>query len=382
MGGYAFADDWAEETVALLRELANNLENPTLAHSINQQKWNDAAISASIIYHLRLLVGTYLKSNAEKFNPFVPDGQDISAYCQANIELPDREIDQIGIIALTDILLQPVDFVLEIAYLDRSPGSQVNQYRFPEEANGQDASTLGPIIYLLFRPNHYDILYQDFSTPSSDPPMAPVDIQINRMSNFSQNTSFAQTQSNLAAYSQITFGSIGMMIPGLTTTTTSMSPAPSPMTDSFPQSQQSSWVPEYSDNIAGAGYPVPTHNIAAPSTPLTPGTPVPAVGTYPGMTPPDQGNGYAFRFSSHHVEYRKNNMSDQFQVQTSMFKNSVFNKAHYGNPEFHPEEWSPIDEYMDGRGISKRKAKKHAMMRMESKRPEMKKDAKIKTEPN
>lgn len=64
------------------------------------------------------------------------------------------------------------------------------------------------------------------------------------------------------------------------------------------------------------------------------------------------------RFSPMQLEYdgSKNNYPEPtFQVTTNTFKNSVWNRAHFGNPDFHPEEWSPEDENIDGRLGPKRK---------------------------
>ena len=68
--------------------------------------------------------------------------------------------------------------VLEIAYLDRSDGVEVNVHRMPEEANGQSPADLGPIIYLLYRPGHYDILYRDAVLQPPPPPSAPISVQV------------------------------------------------------------------------------------------------------------------------------------------------------------------------------------------------------------
>lgn len=59
-----------------------------------------------------------------------------------------KEADHIHISALTGALGVPVGVV----YMDRGEGSEVNEHVFPE---GSD-----PMIYLLYRPGHYDILYK------------------------------------------------------------------------------------------------------------------------------------------------------------------------------------------------------------------------------
>lgn len=58
-----------------------------------------------------------------------------------------RESDHIHITALTASTKVPV----KIEYMDRA-GSGTNAHSFPEDSN--------PNICLLYRPGHYDILYQ------------------------------------------------------------------------------------------------------------------------------------------------------------------------------------------------------------------------------
>lgn len=71
-------------------------------------------------------------------------------------------------------------------------------------------------------------------------------------------------------------------------------------------------------------------------------------------------SGYHIRFSQAPLEYveSRNCIEPHFNVKTKTFKNSIWNRAHYGNPDFHPEEWSTGDEHVDGRVGGKRKMKK------------------------
>jgi ubiquitin thioesterase protein OTUB1 len=72
-------------------------------------------------------------------------------------------------------------------------------------------------------------------------------------------------------------------------------------------------------------------------------------------------SGYHIRFSPVQLDYEKGKSSlpeQTFQVTTNTFKNSVWNRAHYGNPDFHPEEWCPDDEGIDGRVGGRRRSRK------------------------
>lgn len=388
IGGYNYFEDWAEEMLETLRMIAQHMGNPAMAHMMLLERWNDASVTSSIIYYLRLLAATYLKDNARTYEPFIQENMGgVAGYCSQSIEIVDREIEHLGIVALVNILLKPAGFVLEIAYLDRSPGSEVNTYRFPDEANGQDLATLGPMIYLLYRPDHYDILYRTPAAPPVQVPTGPISMQVNRVAGFSHNTDILSTQNTLGAYSTLDYGILSM-IPGLSSgPMTGLAPlAPPPPTsvssaaESYSPIQQGPWMTQYSDVLQP---PTPQATpqqpaVVSPPQPPTPPTPLPpsnsnlgpspalvatsGLGPQSSLMPPlSSGTGYHIRFSPVQLEYEESKNSfpePTFQVTTNTFKNSVWNRAHYGNPDFHPEEWSPDDEHIDGRVGSKKKVKK------------------------
>lgn len=390
VGEYSYFEDFADEAFDLLRQLARNIDTPDVAQSLLHKKWNDTAVEGSLIFYFRLLAATFLKANAETYEPFIPGGQSVNEYCGQNIEIVNREIEQLGIMALVGVLLKPVNLVLEIAYLDRSAGSQVNQYRFPEEANGKDVLTLGPIIHLLYRPDHYDILYRAPNTHTSGTSSSPpVSLQVNRVTGFTHNTAFHNTGATMGAFSTVDFGALSM-IPGLSTGSSdglaslmslpAVTAATSPiMDDGFSPSQQSPWMPQYgSDMQSGKGdspaQPPPVVGTAqhhSPSAPLTPTTPMSSnlstmtssTGMGTQQLPPHVAAsgtaGYPIRFSTHQLDYENNSFPEPtFQVTTNTFKNSVWNRAHYGNPDFQPEEWNPDEDGVDNRIGGKRKTRK------------------------
>ncbi|EXU99064.1 peptidase C65 family protein (Otubain) [Metarhizium robertsii] len=386
VGEYNYFEDFADEAFDLIRELARIIDKPAAAHSLLHQKWNDVAVEGSLIFYFRLLAATFLKANAETYAPFIPGGQGVDEYCSHNIEVVNREIEHLGIVALANILLKPVNFVLEIAYLDRSTGSQVNQYRFPEEANDKDVSSLGTFIYLLYRPDHYDILYRTPTVTASPP---PVSLQVNRVTGFTHNTAFNTTGASMGAFSTVDFGALSM-IPGLSTGSSdglaglmSMPAVTAPTNpiigDAFSSSQQAVWMPQYGTDIQSTkgespAQPPPavaTVQHPSPSPLLTPTTPMssnapmmpPSTNLGPQQLPSHMATpgatGYPIRFSTHQLEYENNSFPEPtFQVTTNTFKNSVWNRAHYGNPDFQPEEWNPEEDGAESRLAGKRKVRK------------------------
>jgi len=72
------------------------------------------------------------------------------------------EIDNVSLSALKDVFLSPAGIALEVHYLDRTEGSEVNMHRFdPVNPGGYTIGT----IRLLYRPGHYDILYKAEDLP-------------------------------------------------------------------------------------------------------------------------------------------------------------------------------------------------------------------------
>lgn len=93
-----------------------------------------------------------MKANADAYQPFITDAT-VEQYCATHVEPYQVEIDHFGMNALIDVLVKPARFAVEVLYLDRSDGSQVNTHRF--EATGANGMPLFPdasTIYLLYRP--------------------------------------------------------------------------------------------------------------------------------------------------------------------------------------------------------------------------------------
>ncbi|KAL2256068.1 hypothetical protein VTK26DRAFT_2238 [Humicola hyalothermophila] len=312
--------DFVDETFGLLVKLAQLVDNQERAMEELMEAFNTQDISNAIMYHFRLLASAFLKGNRETYGAFVTTDSGVDGYCQTVLERHSVEIDHLGVTLLTSILLKPAGFVLEIAYLDRSPGSEVNTYRFPEEANDRHPSELGPVIHLLYRPDHYDILYP--------PEPEPVSLQVHRATSFSQSFEIASAPVTLNGFGAVDMQQLSL-IPGFGGPSSGLAPlldtTASPLT-SYGPGPASPWVPS-----AFAG---PIQQTPAP--PMSMSTPVPPPQTHP------------LRFSEYCQlpEYVENDTWREPTFQTRTFRNSHFNKAHYNNPDFQPEEYKPeADEH-------------------------------------
>lgn len=69
-------------------------------------------------------------------------------FSQQEVEPMYRECDHLHIVALT----AAVGVGVRVMYLDRGEGATLVSHDFPEDKE--------PIIHLLYRPGHYDILYK------------------------------------------------------------------------------------------------------------------------------------------------------------------------------------------------------------------------------
>lgn len=323
-------------------------------------RFNDPENANNLLYYVRLLASSWLKSGtpeAQDYVPFLLDMGGIDGYCDNVINIPNREIEEVGLRILWNVLLKPTNMVLEIAYLDRSAGEEVNTYRIPDEATGQDPSTLGSLICLLFRPDHYDILYRH--TPPapvaeypSEGPAAPVDLQVNRVAHLSydhQNTAHTTLQD----YYQGGADNILLsLIPGLGDAAGSVATVPafwdiagSPMSPYTP-SPQSSWTPSPFNNDLGVPIRQSKQEPQLDTTQLVPTEPASAA------RPPRAATTPPFRLSEHCYHQVNNQGSENEAWQepafsTTTFKNSCFNTAHFQNPNFHPEEYHPDQEEDD-----------------------------------
>ncbi|KAK4236105.1 peptidase C65 Otubain-domain-containing protein [Achaetomium macrosporum] len=309
---YVF-QDFVDETLALLQKMAGLVDHPEQAMTELLDAFNMPDISNSIIYHFRLLASSYLKANRDTYGAFVTTDSGVEGYCQEVLERHSVEIDHLGLTLLVNVLLKDVGFVLEVAYLDRSAGSEVNTYRFPEEANNRHPSELGPIIHLLYRPDHYDILY----VPE------PVDLQVHRVASFSQSYEIESTPLALHNYGGVGIQTLSL-IPGFGVS----SPGLAPMLDTAP-APLSTYSPSPVSPWESAPFVDPIQQV--PPAPLPISTPSPAAQTHP------------LRFSEYCQlpEYVENNTWREQTLQTTTFKNSHFNVAHYNNPNFQPEEYKP-----------------------------------------
>lgn len=389
-------EDMTDEIPSLLRDLAEVVETSLeTAMAILSERVNDPSSSPSIIYHLRLLASSWLASNPSSYAGFIPDDLGVLGYRRNIIEPVNTEIDHLGMTLLIDVLLKPIGIKAEIVYLDRSEGSQANSHIFQsEDSHGMPTNPDGPMIHLLYRPSHYDILYKEVT---SAPDQEVIDgmalhsnIMVNRahlnhqhhiqnthpnMSDYSQGVDlnlllsipggYHNTQASLTAYQSHyaspidqTYAhspmssSLSPTSPGTSIATPSSAAMSPTFSSQHPVSHSQSLTspnvlrPSHIQSFPGpnAQMPIHTHLPTANTIPHRP-----SLSSNPSMEMPSPvATTSSFRPSKYEYTAAAE-WQEPVVFQTSSFKNSHFNTAHYNNPHFQPEEWNPDSEEQSAR---------------------------------
>ncbi|XP_014673575.1 PREDICTED: ubiquitin thioesterase OTUB1-like [Priapulus caudatus] len=139
-------DDFHSTFMEVLEKVESGIAVEDLLNVFNDQGFSDY-----IVVYLRLLTSGYLQKEATFFRSFIEGERTVKEFCHQEVEPMAKESDQIHIIALTST----TGIGVRIEYMDRSQTfgkTEVNHHDFPEECT--------PQVYLLYRPGHFDILYQ------------------------------------------------------------------------------------------------------------------------------------------------------------------------------------------------------------------------------
>ncbi|TRY75898.1 hypothetical protein TCAL_00671 [Tigriopus californicus] len=135
------------------------------AHMDAQQlfeTFNEPGQSDYLVVFLRLLTSMQLQRNAEFYQNFMEGDKTVAEFCATEVEPMYNESDHIHITALTEA----TGISLRVIYLDRGSQTEASLHDFPDQ--GESAATT-PLVHLLYRPGHYDVIYPVKSTSESGP---------------------------------------------------------------------------------------------------------------------------------------------------------------------------------------------------------------------
>ena len=239
----------------------------------------------------------------------------------------------------------------------------MNHHRFPDAFTNPNVAHLGPVIYLLFRPDHYDILYRRSDQTGIMAPESDLVYQVNRVEVLPPgvNIDDAGPMGAVEDMPGVDFGLLSNMLPNFFNVVDSNSmmsqPVQSPPSDMF-TTQPTGWVANYEEGVGTtSSTAIPSSTTRASSNPSTPMSPISASSqggsargpAGAGETGPRASSAADCRIRFSNAQYDYDEISNQFKVQTSTFRNSVYNTAHYRNPNFHPEECHPDGEPFERR---------------------------------
>lgn len=165
-------DMFHEELVELFdfieTSFTTTTENSTSGDTLQQQQLHaklnqENSTSDYCTWYLRVLTASQMKSNPDRFLPFLLADDinmmmDIPTYCSREVEPMGKECGMVTVAALAECL--GVEVVIEYVDGRFSAGGEVVHHVFGKidaEDGGGDANRIS--LTLLYRPGHYDILY-------------------------------------------------------------------------------------------------------------------------------------------------------------------------------------------------------------------------------
>ena len=151
-GGYdaTAIEIFHESLVDLVTSIVDGTTTP---EKIHEELLEENSTSDYCTWYCRVLTGTQLKSDPDRFLPYLEDGSlDVFSFCQKSVEPMGVECTMVQVLALAEIF----EVQVKIEYLDgrdiTNSNSKLMQHQFgPEHAKTS--------LTLLYRPGHYDILY-------------------------------------------------------------------------------------------------------------------------------------------------------------------------------------------------------------------------------
>ncbi|PYH44914.1 OTU family ubiquitin thioesterase [Aspergillus saccharolyticus JOP 1030-1] len=303
---------FVDATEGVFHQIIEAIQHGIIDDTFLVEAFNEEYNASAIITHFRLLTSAWMKLNALRYQAFL--SLPVEQYCATRIDTVKTEIDEVGLQALVDGVIDASGFAVEILYLDRSDGDVVTPHLLTP------SRVTAATICLLYRPGHYDLLYAAEPTVNMEP---VVNYQYAMTSNYSpwdQGALSFDVNSSLMSVPNL------MMDP-------SFALAPSPIPSASPSPFRVSPPHEvYAPPIMHTSPPPPPMSLASPPPPPRMSAP-PA----PLSSLPRKSDGPQIRLNP---LVMKPNLSHSLPV-TTPFKNSPYNQAHFQNQDFEPIHWEP-----------------------------------------
>ena len=111
------------------------------------QLMNDEHTAQWYVTWMRCLTSAQLQRHPDQYSPYLVDQPSLASFCQSEVDGINKDADALQILALTT----EMGMAVHISYLDGTDGP-LRGYVIPEGAER--------VVSLLYRPGHYDILYE------------------------------------------------------------------------------------------------------------------------------------------------------------------------------------------------------------------------------
>jgi ubiquitin thioesterase protein OTUB1 len=119
-----------------------------------QELFVDPNYRDAIVCYMRFLISGHIQLMADDYLPFVlgtTEHESVASYCKGELEGMYKEVDNI----IVSAACASFDVCLRLECVDaqnRDLQQQVQTITFPDQGK--------PVIYMLYRPGHYDVLYK------------------------------------------------------------------------------------------------------------------------------------------------------------------------------------------------------------------------------
>lgn len=154
-----FAKIVFEEFENFFLEFLNAIRSGSINILNVQNSLSDKCTFDYYVMYLRFIISAYIRTCGGLFDTHFKNDNDVKQFCVGDVETVDVEADQIQIISLFNLFEIPT----RIYYLDNKPNEVPIVLSLPElEKNGVSEIKKSQSIYLIqlmYRPDHYDILY-------------------------------------------------------------------------------------------------------------------------------------------------------------------------------------------------------------------------------
>lgn len=144
-----YSDDFVDATERLVSKIEQG-DIDKVEQILEEVNTSDYAY---VLVFFRYAVSLHISENRSDYEHFIAASEytSVDDYCVAEVEPPDHISDDVQLAAFARLFNVPI----QVSVLDRNPSSSI---ACPLKFNVNSSQSDNGVIYLLYRPGHYDIL--------------------------------------------------------------------------------------------------------------------------------------------------------------------------------------------------------------------------------